>query len=275
MIIYKVTNKINNKIYIGQTYKTAEQRLNDHYREAKSRYNNNKPLVYFHRALMKYGIENFEVEVIDTSESLEEINAKETYWINFYDSMNREIGYNRQSGGDNVEKSEETKKIISDKKKENWKDPQLAAKMEEGRQKAIKVWQDKSEQNKVSFICQFCGKELKLPPWETKNKKYCSQSCTAKATEKQRLAGAKKAANEDKVQRHKLYSQEVENWIKNNSETILNCPLNKISTNLSELQKIGEKYNITDWRTISQAICGKNTRKDLLVYLKEKCENVR
>ena len=82
MIVYKVTNLINGKFYIGITQYSAEERLNSHWREAKSHKKNNKPLTYFHNALLYYGIENFKIEVIDTAENREELNKKEIYWIN-------------------------------------------------------------------------------------------------------------------------------------------------------------------------------------------------
>ena len=56
MIIYKVTNLINGKIYIGQSINTLEYRKSQHEREAKC---NKRKTIYFHLALLKYGFENF------------------------------------------------------------------------------------------------------------------------------------------------------------------------------------------------------------------------
>lgn len=72
-IIYKVTNKINNKIYIGKTYNLEK-------RKAQHLYDIDDELP-FHAALKKYGINNFEWEIIDYSESDKEIREKEIYWI--------------------------------------------------------------------------------------------------------------------------------------------------------------------------------------------------
>lgn len=99
--IYKITNLINNKIYIGQTVQTVEQRFRGHCNSAKrlkqhpERY---KRPCEIHSAINKYGVENFIVEQIDTAESKYELNKKEIYWINYYDSTN--VGYNMTIGGD-------------------------------------------------------------------------------------------------------------------------------------------------------------------------------
>lgn len=96
MYIYKITNKINNKIYIGQTYnKTIYDRFNRHIKEANA---NSKS--YIDRAINKYGKDNFICELIDTAKTLQELNQKEIYWIDYYNSTNKNIGYNLTPGGD-------------------------------------------------------------------------------------------------------------------------------------------------------------------------------
>lgn len=114
MIIYKATNIINRKIYIGQTIKTLKIRLNQHKINAKLKsFNSN----YFARAIRKYGFDNFEWEIIDTAESIEELNKKEIYWINFYNSIDRNLGYNSNTGGKNGRPTDEVIKRISEKQK--------------------------------------------------------------------------------------------------------------------------------------------------------------
>lgn len=96
MFIYKITNKINNKIYIGQVYnKTIYDRFKRHIECASE---NSRSLVA--RAIYKYGKENFVIEQIDEASSLEELNQKEIYWIAYYNSTDRNIGYNLTNGGD-------------------------------------------------------------------------------------------------------------------------------------------------------------------------------
>lgn len=94
--IYKITNKINNKNYIGKS-KNIEQRWKQHIYEAKQ--GSTRALC---RALNKYGQANFNFEIIE-SISLEEYdtlsNEREKYWISYYNSFSDQ-GYNMTEGGD-------------------------------------------------------------------------------------------------------------------------------------------------------------------------------
>lgn len=93
--IYKVTNVINNKVYIGQTTDTLEKRWKRHINSAKKGSN-----LYFHRALIKYNINNFKIENIDQAQSKKELNDKEKYWIAYYKSYVKDFGYNLTKGGE-------------------------------------------------------------------------------------------------------------------------------------------------------------------------------
>lgn len=86
--VYKITNLINNKVYIGQSARGAKQRFHRHIQDAVSE----RLDTHFARAIRKYGAENFVVEVIDTADTQEELNRKEQYWIREYDSIRH--GYN-------------------------------------------------------------------------------------------------------------------------------------------------------------------------------------
>ena len=95
--IYKITNKENNKIYIGQTVKNVEKRFQQH------RNNYNKP--YFsqlalYQAFKKYGLENFSFEEIEEVPN-EELDEREKYWIQYFNSYQN--GYNSTLGGRLVE----------------------------------------------------------------------------------------------------------------------------------------------------------------------------
>ena len=93
MIIYKSTNKITGKIYIGQTTHTLDKRIKGHIKESKIE--SNRP---FMLSINKYGKDNFEFETIDSVNNLDELNDKEVYWINFYNSVSPN-GYNVTGGG--------------------------------------------------------------------------------------------------------------------------------------------------------------------------------
>lgn len=85
--IYKTTNLVNGKIYIGQ--------------HKKDKFDNNYigSGIYLTRAINKYGFENFFCEIIDKCSSQNELNEKEIYWIEYYNSRNPKIGYNLHKGG--------------------------------------------------------------------------------------------------------------------------------------------------------------------------------
>src|SRR4030042_3197000 len=109
MIIYKATNIINGKVYIGQTIGKLQSRKIVHESEAKRHKRNH----HFHNALNYHGKNNFIWEVIDESETIDELNEKEIYWISKYNSTNKLLGYNRDLGGLNGFHSEISKKKIS------------------------------------------------------------------------------------------------------------------------------------------------------------------
>jgi len=117
-VIYKITNIVNNKVYIGQTVQDGG---------FKYRYNGNnqsKPIewVYnYHLAskkrgdvfnehllssINKYGLNSFKIdEIFDVSFSKEELNIKEKCWISTYISTNPKYGYNSNDGGDGGKRS--------------------------------------------------------------------------------------------------------------------------------------------------------------------------
>lgn len=93
MFVYKITNKINNKIYIGCTILPIHIRLRKHsYGKKKSKCN-------LAKAICKYGIDNFSIEELELCNSREEMFIREMYWIFKLDSQNPKIGYNMTPGG--------------------------------------------------------------------------------------------------------------------------------------------------------------------------------
>lgn len=108
MYIYKITNKINKKCYIGQTTRSVEVRWFEHVKYHMTQRSHCRKLT---NALKKYGLENFTVETIDTAISINELNDKEVYWVIHYNSI--ENGYNLVAGGDNRLISNETRQKIS------------------------------------------------------------------------------------------------------------------------------------------------------------------
>ena len=94
MLIYKITNILNNKCYIGQTSYILERRINLHLKEVK--YKTNSPL---YNSINKYGLENFKWEIITICNSKKELDEKEKYYIKFFNSK-KPNGYNLTDGGE-------------------------------------------------------------------------------------------------------------------------------------------------------------------------------
>ena len=108
MIIYKTTNLVNGKVYVGQDSKNNP----DYLGSGK----------IIKQAIVKYGKENFKKEILEECKSLDELNEREKYWIDVLKTTNNKIGYNVSSGGQTgwmlgLKHSEETKKEYSKNRK--------------------------------------------------------------------------------------------------------------------------------------------------------------
>jgi group I intron endonuclease len=152
MIIYKVTNKIDGKCYIGQTIGALEKRKRGH----KTRYRN-KQNIYFYNALNKHGWDNFEWEVIEECSSKEEMNEMEFHYIKQYDSFGNG-GYNLSWGGEGkfgYECSDETKKKMSKGQSKRYEKQEEREKVG---LKQKKVWENSEyRENQVKKIRKACG----------------------------------------------------------------------------------------------------------------------
>lgn len=92
--IYKISNDINNKVYIGKTCYSIEKRFKEHCSDCTKRELEKRPL---YNAMQKYGIEHFHIELIEECE-LSILSNREIYWIEHYHSYSS--GYNATFGGD-------------------------------------------------------------------------------------------------------------------------------------------------------------------------------
>lgn len=91
--IYKYTNLINGMVYIGQTKQTLEQRDYKH----QLQLNDN---TYFHRAIKKYGRNNFSLELVEDNIPFDKLDEKEKYYIDYFESFyTTGKGYNLTQGG--------------------------------------------------------------------------------------------------------------------------------------------------------------------------------
>lgn len=111
--IYLVTNKINNKKYIGQSI-DVERRWKQHIKDSKNKKLKSR---YFYAAINKYGLENFSLEIIDENIPIDKINEREIFWINYYNCY-APNGYNLTKGGEGSlgrKQTDHAKEIISQK----------------------------------------------------------------------------------------------------------------------------------------------------------------
>jgi group I intron endonuclease len=106
-IIYLITNKVNGHKYVGQTTQPLNKRWQQHINESNRM--SPKPI---HRAFRKYGVDKFNVKVIDECDAVL-LNEKEQYWIEQYNTFESAEGYNATSGGNRPIFNQETKNKIS------------------------------------------------------------------------------------------------------------------------------------------------------------------
>lgn len=108
-IVYHIFCIVNGKCYIGQTWRTLEERWEQHCDKASG-------CIYLKNAIAKYGRNKF-VNSILTSDltTQEDMDAAETYWIKYFDSIKN--GYNIKEGGSHGKHSEESKIKMSEAQK--------------------------------------------------------------------------------------------------------------------------------------------------------------
>ena len=92
--IYKITNILNGKSYIGKTMLTVQERWHEHCHDYQRDRYEKRPL---YAAMNKYGIENFIIEQVEECSDID-LNEKECFWIEYYGTFKN--GYNATLGGD-------------------------------------------------------------------------------------------------------------------------------------------------------------------------------
>ncbi len=146
-IIYKTTNNLNNKIYIGQTTKPLDERIKKHIKSNHT---------YFQLAINKYGKNNFIFEIIDKANNKAELDYLEKIWIRYHKSNKKEYGYNLTNGGEGGVPNDEVRKKLSKR--------QIG--------KLNHSWKG----GKKAYICIICKKKI----LDYKYRKYCSRVCCIK-----------------------------------------------------------------------------------------------
>ena len=93
MVVYKMRHIVDGKIYIGKTTRKLRKRIMEHLQNCR--------ISYFDRAIRKYGIEAFDISIIDECTTLDELNEREKFWIK---ELNCKVpnGYNLTDGGEGI-----------------------------------------------------------------------------------------------------------------------------------------------------------------------------
>jgi group I intron endonuclease len=211
ILIYKVTNKANSKVYIGQTVKSLKRRWANHLSDSR-KFNQ-----HFKNAIRKYGRENFRVEVIDTANCPAMADLKEKLEIFKHDSTNQKRGYNMTFGGQGfagtpdarrkqlaacstpeyrkkmsaikkiVQSNPEARKKMSEASKAVWADPERRKKMSEASKAR---WADPEKYRGFSAI----QKMVQSTPEAGKEKSEIIKSLYSDAEYRKRHSAACKAA---------------------------------------------------------------------------------
>lgn len=112
VIVYKIVNEINGKIYIGKTIWSLKKRWIKHMYHVRKGTNR-----YLYDAISCYGVENFKIETIEECYSLGQLNEQEKFWIKKCDTMNKENGYNMTDGGTGGKLPDDIIEKIAEKKR--------------------------------------------------------------------------------------------------------------------------------------------------------------
>jgi group I intron endonuclease len=166
MIIYKITNKVNNKVYIGQTIHTIEKRWSRHCSK-------NSGCLALVNAIKKHKKDSFTIEQIDSASSVEELNKKENEWILKCNSLYPN-GYNLNTGGDSKVWSDESKLKISKSHKNKILSKTHRHNISKGVLKAIDEDPEKFKKGTVK-MCENMSKMIKSGNHPKKNKKVSKE----------------------------------------------------------------------------------------------------
>lgn len=174
MYIYKITNKNNNKIYVGQTIqKNPKMRWYNHLADARKGKKS-----YLYDSMRKHGVENFVWELIDKADSVEELNNKEQFWLDFYRQITivyniREAGNNKIHSPLSIKKMQESQKLAHARRRAEgrsggWKridGGPMKGKPHPKKGKPSKKWTEESKENlrQIKLLATYCrGRTWKI-----------------------------------------------------------------------------------------------------------------
>jgi group I intron endonuclease len=159
--IYKLTNLVNNKVYIGSTTISFAHRWKVHLNRLRRNEHNN---TYLQNSWNKHSEDNFEFSIVEIIYRKDFILKREEFYIEFFKSYISENGYNLERKPDKSEVSEETKNKISKTLKEGYKSGRI---LKKGPEKGKSSW------NK-GLVCKFISEARRKasPTIKVYNKDY-------------------------------------------------------------------------------------------------------
>jgi len=210
-VIYKATNKIDGKIYIGQTTQPLYIRIKKHFCKNDGS--------YFHNALIKYGKVAFRWEIIDIAESIDDLNQREAMAISRYGSMNIDIGYNLTTGGNSYKKSEESCRKQSERMRGKKLSPETIEKLRISHMGKPGYWAGRRPPSYEAWMAGSRTREsieksrnskLGRIPWNKGKSGYTSVPCSVEKKEKLSRATKNQWANKTRkvicLDNGKIYS---------------------------------------------------------------------
>lgn len=217
--IYKITNKLNGKMYIGQSNNIKRRFWEHQSRGAASR-------IPVDAAIEKYGVKNFQFDIIEEC-PLEKLNEQETYWIKYFNSI--ENGYNLSEGGEQQSIGENNGRAILTE--EDVKIIRIAYNNHENRKDVYEQFKDKIAFSTFARIWDGTGWRHIMPEVLTEeNKRYY----------------AKEATNGEKSSKAKFSNEEVlkmrERYVSEDARSIYNDYKDRCSYNTIQQILWGRTY---------------------------------
>jgi len=235
--IYLLTNTVNGKVYIGQTWLSLSKRSGKN----GSNYNNS---IYLYNAIKKYGMDKFEYQILVQCLDQEAADYLEDYFMEKYNSRNVHVGYNIKKGGSAGKHSEETKAKISETlKNKEWSPEALFNRAEAGRQ-----WKGKKREPQSEEVIQHHVEAMKK--WHAEHEhpmlgKHMSEEAKIKISAANK---GKKLSDEHKeklLEAHKMDIDKEQAIINlyQNGETIENIET-QLNTKRSSIYRVLFRNNI-------------------------------
>lgn len=239
--IYKITNKLNKKIYVGAT-KNIRIRKNNHLSRLRQNKHNCKSLQL---DFNKYGETNFIIEVLEVVADIKYLEIRENFWISELKANDKQYGYNKRKFCDNnkeLKHSEETKELISKKRKNKGMGKRILS------EETKKI---KSEICKNQNLQQYHTREVE----EKRLKALKEKLCDKPISEKHKKCISKNNSGQNNGM-SKLTKEDVEKILILKRDGIMN------------IKEISRKFNV-NYKTIYSIISGKSWKDTTLPFIEK------